>query len=182
MDWVLGFARAKKVYDKIIADKLYATPNAKKVILSKYGTTGAFGDFTQAVADLHKDQIQYQYVESHLTDDPDDLFCALGDFALYVAIKGTASTTEITITHIAIYVRDDFEFNDKGVSGAILSQPLGYWNPVAKKLLKKKAEGYYYASNAAFRTYSTNNKNGGDFLIFSDVKEIKLDAPLVIKK
>lgn len=184
MDWVLSFDRARKVYEKIITDKVLLTPAAVAVIRKKYGkTVGAFGDFTLPVMDLHMEQVQFQQFSASETDDLDDLFCALGNFSFFVAIKGSATAAAINITHIAVYVRDDYEFDDKGfVQKKIMSQVLGYWNHKTLKVSKLPGPDFSYVSNSDFRSYRKGTGTGGDFLIFSDIRVIKLAEPVSIKK
>lgn len=175
MDWVLGYARAKVAHDEILDRKLYLTENAKALIKKKYGPViGNFGDFTLPIPELHKDQIQYQFVEIKAKDGIDDLFVALGDFHFYVAVKGVATAKEITITHIGIYVRDDYEFDGP--------QPLGFWDRATNYGGFNPRKGTP-VGNGSFRSFRKKTNTGGDFLIFSaDLKEIELPKPVVIKK
>nr|WP_254624680.1 DUF6402 family protein [Burkholderia diffusa] len=92
-------------------------------------------------------QFQFQNIPTSATLDGlllTDLTAALGNFNLYTAVGRVAISTEkyfqynnaaktksycidttATITHIYVYVKDNYSFNDKGDGN---SQYLGHWN------------------------------------------------------
>ncbi len=178
MDWVLGFARAKKAYDEILSLKPLKTPNCQKVIKQKYGShIGQFGDFSLPISQLHQHHIQYRLVTSKpLIDvtEVDDLLAALGDFHFYVTLKGVADSKEIRITHVGVHVHDEYEFNGE--------QRLGYWNHETNCGGFNKLKGNT-VTNQSFNKYRESTRQGGDFIIYSkDGKFTELPTPLIIKK
>ncbi|POD68857.1 hypothetical protein BKM17_26635 [Pseudomonas syringae group genomosp. 3] len=137
----------------------------------------------------------------------DDLFGALASFGLYLSASGTvtpdakivdtgsafkvvATNYQIEITHIAIYARDTYDF--------IGEQYLGHWNKngvevIFNYILEEKigtlAPRDYQPSgdppdmklpvgNWSFNEYRKKHSKGGDLLIFSDLKTIRLKRPL----
>ncbi len=174
MSWVLGYARAKKVYDDIIKQKLYVNAAAVAQIKKTHGNKiGAFGDFTLPVPVLDKESIQYRVVGFSLTDPIDDLSAALGNFTFRVVVKGCATAGAIGITHIGIYVKDSFDFQG--------NQHLGYWNKATKYGGRNPFKGTV-VSNSDYRAYSQRTGFGGDFQVFSDLVVIKLSPHEVILK
>lgn len=176
MAWLFGFGRVRDARDEIQKLKLLQTKNCVALIKKKYGSTiGAFGDFTLPVSELHQHQMQYRLVKSGWSfSGIDDLFCALGDFHLYVTVKGIADAKEIKITHIGIHMRDEYEFNG--------DQKLGYWNKDTNYggFIRPRGTG---VSNESFNKHRTETGRGGDFEVFSkDVTVIELPKPLIIKK
>jgi hypothetical protein len=171
MNWVLGFPRAKTVYDDLINNKL-TDKAAIAVIKKKYGkTVGNFGDFTLPVPILQKDNIQHEQVD--IPSKVDDMFCALGHFSIYVMVKGVATNDAINITDIGLCVMDSYDFNG--------FQPLGFWNNLTNYGGFDPLDGTY-VSNASFRAYRKKSGMGGDYLVYSDLIVIKLAKPLIIPK
>ena len=174
MSWVLGYARAKKIYDEIINQKLYVNAAAKAQILKTHGNKdGAFGDFTLPVPVLDKESIQFRVVGFGLTDAIDDLSAALGNFTFRVVVKGCATKGAIGITQIGIYVKDSFDFQG--------DQDLGYWNKATNYGGRNPFKGTL-VSNSDYRAYAQKTGFGGDFLVFSDLVVIKLSPHEVILK
>ena len=89
----------------------------------------------------------------------------MGGFQLQVAVTGQVlsapGATQILIDEIAIYVKDPFDFND--------DQFLGVWGDRDDPI-----------NNSDFRKWRNDNHLGGDFQVFSDVKQIKLNPPDVV--
>lgn len=172
MSWVLGYARAKKVWDEIIDQKIYVNAAAKKEIVTmlkrtgKYTSGGTFGKLSGDVETLDKDYIQQRGVGS-FTDPIDDMFAALGKFNLRVLVKGevcvSGSTRTIRIDKIGVYVSDSYDFTGW--------QPLGYWNSTTNYVGINPLYGDY-VENADFRKHG----GGKDFKVFSDIK-IKTITP-----
>jgi hypothetical protein len=168
MDWVLKFARAKSVYEKIIKERIWTNPASLKRIgefqKQKPNVVGQpVGDLSKPVTVIDKEWINSRPVGSW--HDFDALAGALGRFHLQVAIAGKvlaiatwAEIMQVSIEEVGIYVKKSFDFNG--------SQFLGFWgyrdDPV---------------SNVDFRNWRERNKTGSDFLIFSDVKRTRLTKP-----
>lgn len=115
----------------------------------------------------------------------DDMTAALANFSLYVAVAGSVRLhfpasaqniplNELTITDVAIYVRDSFDFEE--------DQPLGCWddqrNAVALEWSTAKTihtgRELTCVDNKTFRDWRRQYNRGGDFLVFSDVKQVHL--------
>jgi hypothetical protein len=227
MDWVLSFERAKQVYDKLLADKIWTNAAAQKEIanwldrkklLEYFPGTQTFGDLTQSVLDLEFHYINFRtsgeaYAKgacglgtvifrnsrplANLLPPPpfvDDLDAALGAFTFYVVVAGTVAKPindpakptvewklgyDVTIDEIGVFIRDSFDF--KG------DQILGYWaypEPFASGLYKGRFpsgyvsalpfEGGELVTNDDFRKYRAQTGKGGDFLVYSDLKRMRV--------
>jgi len=207
--WVLTFERAKSVYDQIFADKIYANPAAQREIakmLKRKGLLDAikkarilkdkakkdktledkdladavksnFGDFSRPVPEIDADYINERAVGS-IWDPLDDMYAALGKFNLRVAVKGfiklspdpSTLTYVVNISEVGVYLRDSYDFNG--------DQSLGYWNASTNYGGGNPFKGTPVA-NSDFRDWRTANKKGGDFLVFSDLKIVKISPPAV---
>ncbi|KAF0836272.1 hypothetical protein FNL37_2580 [Methylovorus glucosotrophus] len=199
---------------------------------------------------LHK-RFQFQHADVPMLDvianlktayqgvGMNDLAAAIGNFSLYAAIASAEIRVArynrydpvpwrqclhatVTITHVYVYARDYYSFNDAGHS---VSQYLGHWNHrgviialdgaiadvISKKLASKrrfelandaryylpsipdhidkpvdiksqlrKGNVYYPIRNRDFRRWRELKIRGGDFVIYSDLKRIKLTKPIVV--
>ncbi|MCC8393622.1 DUF6402 family protein [Paraburkholderia sp. MMS20-SJTR3] len=138
---------------------------------------------------------------------PDDLTGSLGAFNIYASIahvmihrEGNGTVAEVSA--IYIYVKDSYDFTDK--AGEV-SQYLGHWGqngvivlayngamshinkpklyfsyPVAMGNPKVKGNVYYPIHNKDFREWAIRHKRGGDFVIYSDRKLVRIDPPLKV--
>lgn len=156
-----------------------------------------------------------------------DLTASLAAFAFYATVaranikrkiynkyntpSGTqhCAHSQVEVTHIYVYARDSYSYNDKGPS----SQYLGHWNKTGVIILPSAAAASFALSNQKHIGFEAGNDSippfpvdiagkllgkdvyqpirnrdflnwrdkkgrGGDFLIYSDLKLIKLDPPL----
>ncbi|HDR9492756.1 DUF6402 family protein [Burkholderia stabilis] len=134
---------------------------------------------------------------------PDDLTGALGSFNLYAAVERAEISfdgTTAAITHISVYVKDNYTF---GTEPGEPSQYLGHWNarsvnlvpatlamhafgrswidyPVGVGDLRKKENFLYPVRNQDFRAWQTKHRRGGDFVIYSDRRIIRLRYPVYV--
>jgi hypothetical protein len=117
------------------------------------------------------------------TDDLDDVYGALGSFAIKVAatrfrtLSNDNGFPAISIEEVGLYVRDTYDFLNVDDD-----QLLGYWNwngvirpgPVDflahPDYIDRNKERYFKVTNGTFNQYRSQQKKGGDFLIFSTVK------------
>jgi hypothetical protein len=178
MSWVLGFARAKTVYDKMFSDKIWQNDAGKREIskvLDSLGITAQmkaspgksieFGDLASAnVITIEATYLQSRSCENGTIQD--GLAAALANFNFRLAIKGSASfaggKTQVSVKAVGVYVKDSYDFiNDGSFNWLCLcrDQPLGSWD-----------KGVGSVSNDTFNNWRTANGKGGDFLIYSDVK------------
>lgn len=223
LDWILSFERVKKIYQSAISSSLFGSygfdiPEAKIQLAKRLKQAGLFTTKAEIFGDLlmpaiwqHEHwQFRFFRIDTAFIDrlkvkinGLDDLFGALGGFALYLSAFGrvvpvtevkrvgslaktTVSKYEIEITHIAIYARDTYDF--------IGNQYLGHWNKngvevVSFYVLEDKQGALkpndYKPSgdppdiklpvgNWSFNDYRKKHDKGGDLLIFSDVKIVRL--------
>ena len=187
MDWVLGFHRARVVFDEITNQKLWVNDAAKEEIANLLRKLGKlqqkkvdFGNLTLPMPTLDNNYIQFRAVGNMLTDPIDGLFAALGRFVFRVVVQGSVdyrvigSTPrhEVQITDVGIYVYDIFDFGG--------FQPLGFWNASTNYAGRNPFNGTL-VTNKDFRDWRDNKQlslgKGGDFLVFSDLKTIHLSPP-----
>jgi len=138
---------------------------------------------------------------------PDDLTGALGAFNIYAAVTGVSfdlRNKSATVTHIVVYVRDGYSFEGQSDSR---SQYLGHWSKngviiVPSYEVANLAETpwvdfpvvagstvanlydpgmvYYPVRNRSFREWQARHQRGGDFIIFSDWKSMRLEKPITV--
>jgi hypothetical protein len=178
--FILTFPRARAVYDQLLGARIWANPAAQMQIedwLRRSGRlaggTRRFGDFTQPFPGLDRVHINFRTVGFGVTDS-DDLAAALGNFAFHVIIKGDVSTSVsgrylVTIDEVGIYARDSFDFNG--------DQFLGYWDSSDDSVSMLNGLSGDRVDNERFRDYRRRHGRGGDFLVFSDIKTVRLSPP-----
>ncbi|WP_211443214.1 DUF6402 family protein [Collimonas humicola] len=140
---------------------------------------------------------------------PDDLLGALGSFMFYAALGYaqfewlSPKKVKATVTHIVVYMKDTYSFYDRSTHAG--SQYLGHWNrngarvvpvnlvlsvnrknnwfdyPIATNLPWKTTNVYYPVYNKDFRNWQKKYQQGGDFLLFSDPKTIRLTTPITME-
>jgi hypothetical protein len=137
---------------------------------------------------------------------PDDLTGSLGAFNLYAAIAQADFDLDgksATITHIVVYVRDSYSFEGPLDTS---SQYLGHWSqdgviivpgyaaasaaksrwvdvPVvtgSPSNVSKKGKVRYPIRNCSFKAWQMKHQRGGDFIIYSDFKPIRLKRPIKV--
>ncbi|WP_423371827.1 DUF6402 family protein [Burkholderia sp. LMG 32019] len=135
---------------------------------------------------------------------PDDLTGALGSFNFYAAVgyaHFNQDGSHVTITSIIIYIKDNYTFTT--VEGQA-SQYLGHWNrngaaivpaslaagaagiswidyPIAIGDMRVPGNVYYPVRNSSFRQWQQRYRRGGDFVIFSDHRYIRLREPIQLR-
>jgi RHS repeat-associated protein len=186
--WVLTFQRAKDVYNKIFSEKAFVNDAAKRRIVRMLDRKGLFGhgndyitfDFVSgSVVDTDKagDFVNERYVGSQL-NTPDDMVASLARFKLRMTIKGAVCAGSVVyINEVGVYAWDTYDFNDDSATTnpqTWVSQPLGFWNPKTGYVGRLPLGDY--VSNATFQEYREKTHQGGDFLIYSDMKVTKLDT------
>ncbi|MFM9926490.1 DUF6402 family protein [Variovorax sp. H27-G14] len=220
IDWVLKFARAQRGLNRLML-QLETTAARREIAnaLRPYGNRRHIWPWLECQGDIvrfHKEfQFQQTPVEGTLSQKltqfftqslfneglPDDLTCALGSFNLYVAISYAwfdHSNKSAVVTHISIYVKDNFTFTDE-IRKA--SQYLGHWNrnhvaivaaheaaalanigwidyAVVQGSLYAKDAVLYPVKNSDFRAWQKKHNQGGDFVIYTDRLTMKLDTPI----
>lgn len=164
MDWVLGFSRAKEIFDKLVEERIWTNDASRerlaKMVKSK-AAGASLGDLSLPATQVDPSWINSRSCTSGLNVDA--LTAALGAFVLQVAVAGTVTAragaaATVSIDEVGVYVKDSFDFNG--------TQFLGFWGHRDTPV-----------SNATFREWRTKFKQGGDFQVFSDIKRIKLKTP-----
>ncbi|MDI3382167.1 DUF6402 family protein [Xenophilus aerolatus] len=127
---------------------------------------------------------------------PDDLTGALGSFNFYAAVRYARFEPSpvgrvAIVTDISVYVRDPYEFSDE--------QYLGHWSPghvavvpshqvgrgwlnypVADGSVYEKDSVLYPVTNKDYREWRAKHNQGGDFMIYTDRVNVKLDSPIKV--
>ncbi len=129
---------------------------------------------------------------------PDDLTGALGAFNFYAAVafarfEPAGAYTRAIVTHIAVYVRDPYEFSD--------DQYLGHWSPshvavvpahqvaggtgwleypVVQGSVYDKDSMLYPVTNKDYRDWRQRHQQGGDFMIYTDRLTVRLASPIKV--
>lgn len=135
---------------------------------------------------------------------PDDLTGSIGSFNIFAAVRYAYfnhSRRTAVVTDISVYVRDGFTFiDDVGAT----SQYLGHWNrshvavvpahqlaamanldgvnyAVTEKNARAKDSVLYPVRNKDFRDWQAQHGQGGEFVIYTDRLNIKLDPPVTVR-
>jgi hypothetical protein len=190
MDWILKYARAKNAYEKLFnrnSDKYFASGHALEILRTnleqQFNLLGSpnqlsFGDFTKRGFSLHDQQTQFSPV---LDVKLDDLGGSLGRFNFYAVPQGQAirnpdGSIFITIFKVGVYAHDSYDFND---DIPLLKCDLGAWQAPNKVRLTDKT-GYTCVNNIDYRNFAAATGQGGNFFVFSDVKEVTLKRPITM--
>jgi hypothetical protein len=189
--WVLKFPKAKLVYDRLVREKIWANPAAQAQLESVLQRKGFFdkpsnmsrsnrvGDLGLPVEIQDADHINFRSVTFDILGDPlDDMFAALANFNLRVVVSASVEPLDntrsifdeyrVTIDEVGVYVADSYDF--------VGPQELGFWDDSDNSAGKSPLSGTR-VTNADFRAWRTANGKGGDFLVFSDGKRIRLAPP-----
>lgn len=203
MKWALDYSRARGTYNKLIRERAWANPAAqgeiKKLLKRKNLLTDAtqrFGQLSGAVDLLDADYVQYRglgsgysgvysgasadtyyglyyYGASYYGGGMDDMMAALGNIVFRVLVSGTVTPAgsghDVTIDKVGIYLRDSYSFEN--------DQHLGFWDDSDNSVSAVNFLSGTRVSNKSFRDWRAANGKGGDFLIYSDVKQISLAKP-----
>ena len=228
LDWILGFRRAEIAYQSILnhrgsilSGSAVYNEKLKEQLVRRIRNAGLFASDARTFGDLARTPIwqhenwQVQLVKVDVESNDrlqlkfeglDDLFGALGGFALYLAAYGTVTPNVkvfpsggpnsrmvkrylIEMTHAVIYAKDTYDFNDQ--------QYLGHWNRegVEVKMMVAVQDTLgtvdpdiytpfgdapdikFPVGNESFRRYRGKHGKGGDLLIFSDMKVERFASP-----
>jgi hypothetical protein len=197
MKWLLTYPRAKAVYDSIFKEQVYANKASQDRLLTRLVTSYYLQSISSWSQHLSSSRTRFKiggdpgpnvrlreklYVNSRACNDPaiykptlaDGLTAALANFNFFVLIKGEATDNgkgyDVSIAEVGVYVRDSYDFEDD--PGAWFSQPLGVWR------LPGMMSVPHYVTNSDYRDYRTATKQGGDFLIYTDVLWTPLFTPV----
>lgn len=197
MDWVLEFARAREVYDKLIAERIWLNEAARREIVKLLARKNALGNGKQRFLlprmqlALENEAIQFRMVGGNmdmLIGPMDDLRAALANFTFRVVVAGSvepeliaqkvasgaplkvaSGNYRVTIDEVGIYVKDSYDFND----AAGEDQDLGNWNLNSNTVGRTGLNGGFSVHNSDFRKWRVANQKGGDFLVYSDLRVLR---------
>lgn len=197
MDWVLAFARAREVYDKLVAERIWLNEAARREIVKLLARKNALGTAKQRFLlprmqlTMESEAIQFRVVGGNmdmLIGPMDDLRAALANFTFRVVVAGSvepemidrqvASGTPVkvasgnylvTIEEVGISVKDSYDFND--ATGE--DQDLGNWNMESNTVGRTGLNGGFNVHNSDFRKWRAANQKGGDFLVYSDLRVLR---------
>jgi hypothetical protein len=189
----------KKIWTSEAAQKVLANQLQRSGIFSVHlNAQWSFGNLGLPVEQLHPNNMNHVAV-SELVPTLDDLTAALANFSLYIAVAGfvrKASTRrnarpkgaprsraleggrggwpgyEVTVTEVAVWMMDSYDFEG--------DQDLGWWDEQRNSVLRgplPDSKYYTQVTNKKFRDWQDQNSKGGDFLVFSDKKIIRLPRP-----
>jgi hypothetical protein len=139
-----------------------------------------------------------QFLDRNITAGgvPDDLTGALGSFNLYAAVdyarfESSPAGRVAVITDVSIYVRDPYEFSGE--------QYLGHWSPSHVAVVPARQLGgswlsypvvdgsayekdsvLYPVTNKDYRDWRQQHGQGGDFMIYTDRVNVKLNSPIKV--
>ncbi|WP_221623325.1 DUF6402 family protein [Burkholderia ubonensis] len=234
---------AARATTKVLAPVIQKRFSAGQV--NAAGTPIDTSPFLKDLLQFHIDWgFQYQHVSSADTLDGTsmtDLTGALANFNFYAAIgKATVAGERYykyegknkifclepvaQITHIYVYIKDSYSFNDESSSK---SQYLGHWNknglvlsyvaaandffkssnlnvgnstiekwrylpegdevnkPIDKRTSRFRKflakDVYWPVHNKTYRDWRSAHNRGGDFMVYSKPKLIRLDKPIILK-
>ena len=195
MSWVLSFERAARVFDQMVSDRIWMNEAGRNRIANVLVTNGLlpsvqggsrkFGELPENICPpphfmiaLHdKFHIQTRtFQQSALGAPMDELTAALANFSFHVIAVGevrhmgrdqTGSRYQVSIRRVGIYVRDTYDFDDRG---SFFAQPLGFWACSPEYAGKDPLRGRY-VTNATLNEWRDKHGKGrgGDFLVFSDI-------------
>lgn len=210
IDWVLGFPRAKQVFDKFCKEwdsqKAIETLRDRRLRGAgwKPGATVAIGQGLMSAKELDMSAQVNRATFGEYSDTFDDLYGAIFKATLKVAVVGrTRYSSQLSkdifeIEKLGVYVRDTYDFNSDWFTDAAAG--LGIWS--RDRLLSKaetaeyranqanapigwmanhiKYKGFVPVKNRDFRRWQEKHGTGGDFFVFSDVKWLQPGTAYVV--
>ncbi|MBI3897430.1 MAG: hypothetical protein HY308_03930 [Gammaproteobacteria bacterium] len=204
MEWALRFSRVSGAYLQLLNG--WRTPAGlallrDRIDRSPKGKIGwRFGDLSQPGKALDQ-TCQVNFMElGNLSDPLDDFFGGIARASLKIAVSGVVTPLKlgrysIAVDEVGLYLRDTYDFNDDSYD--LISQPLGYWgfqgvqrgvklrwdieiDEVYANKDDVPADRVYAVQNEDFRHYRNKYGKGGDFVIYSDVRRVRLPVPIVL--
>ena len=204
ISWVPGFARARRVYDDLIRDRIWSNSAGQGAVGNMLRRKGlltqreqVFGRLFDPVPQQDRDYVNQRPAGGYSSFD--DLTGTLGAFNFRVVVAGTvkphpdAAGTRarpgqsragsgflVRITEVGVYVRDSFDFEG--------DQYLGCWSDAPHAFLPimppTPSHGVVFTQpvcmpvgNRDFRVWRDRHGRGGDFLVFSDLQRVVLPKP-----
>lgn len=212
MSWLMGYPSAVKAVNELLA-KCCST--ASMAMTAKrlrrlgwdghgsytFGRKNIIGRPSMSARELEQ-YYQNNYLSvgsnaaSHMIFDTlDDIYGALGTYALKCAIFGTAYFSEgkryLNAEWTGVYVKDFYDFNND----SSWDQPLGLWTEAGivtksrtgisiingmRVYTGKKFQKISAVFNSDFLKYREKTGKGGDFIVFSDVYWKKISGTYIL--
>jgi hypothetical protein len=179
--WVLTFPRAKTVFDSMVRDKVWKSDKAKPVFASRLrllgvgpNTSKCMDISSKSTVDQHPLQVNVKAVPMS-TIALDDMDAALGHFSIYVVplvfdVAPEVGKLRVTLYSVGFHVWDSYDFEGHEI--------LGWWDEITNIGSSLPGiPGTTEADNGDFRDWRTANGKGGDFLVYSDVKQVTISPP-----
>jgi hypothetical protein len=202
MNWILGFSRAKTVYDKLVKDQIWQNAAAQKEIVNMLRSKGllsgtvakSFGNFSAPVDQQHADNVNfrafkdgdydtnylgayYGYYSYYGYNTMDGLTAALGRFTFYALVSGTVTPVTSggkTSYQISITEAAVYVRDSYDFEGF---QPLGFWDDSDNSVSPTNFFSGTLVTNGSFRDWRKTNGRGGDYLIYTDLVRLPLARP-----
>jgi hypothetical protein len=177
--WLLGYERAKQVYQEILDDRIWENGAARidlleilrlKGLITSTPTTFAIPAGSGKVVDPdHFQSRALSFLDAY--SELDDLTAAMARFDFRLVAGGRVEPVgddhRITIEEIGIYVRDQYEFQGR-------QPPLGFWDETSNSVSRNPLSGVP-VFNHHFRAWRDATGKGGDMVIFTDVQRHALN-------
>ena len=196
MSWLLSFNSAFQIYSAMLTDEVWCNEPAKKELwkqikkspitlpkviddeksfnfLNEKIVLDSSKNAYMTIADVYHHQSRPFEVDWREIEDKDlnDLLGALGKFDFRIAsagkIKKIEKGFEITITRIGVFIRDQYDFIDESIK----NQPLGRWDVKNKTPHRHSSSTTFTLYNSDYLNYSQETGKGGDYILYSDIKE-----------
>lgn len=204
MEWALGYARVQAAMARLKAN--WASPAGvlmlkRRIVNQNRAQCWRFGDLSLP-AKILDDTCQVNFLVFGRWSDPlDDFYGAMGEAQLKIAVSGIVTSqgtgrTKVEIDQLGFYLRDSYDFND---GDSFISQPLGCWGfggvecgartrltvPIAGVTVDEEpsvVQRYkYLVQNSDFRRWSARNRQGGDFMVLSNMHKVHLPFPMKLE-
>lgn len=180
LEWLESFLRAKTVLEEISDPLVWFNEAAQRQLCEEIADQGGFTDrrtpfgnnLAQPIQSLDRHFVQERTVndgildQTRALDDPDHLDAALHAFSFRTVMSGYTEPSNgkhmVVVEKVGVYARDQFEFGG--------FQVLGFWDCANRRYARDNRLGASLVLNSDFRQYRDRTGQGGDYLIFSDLR------------
>lgn len=190
MDWALGFSRCVPMFEDLVMhwNSPKGITRLKGCLEDAGWTRGAsisLGSTRMCARELEEtSQVNFSKFGQAM-DTLDDMYGALGNAIFKLAVVGRTKQSAVygrevfEVDKLGVYIRDTYDFTDDFHG----SEPLGIWS--RKRILNKLEtaaylgyspvmiaqtfQGFVPVFNRHFRRWQQVHKEGGDFVVYSDV-------------
>jgi hypothetical protein len=200
--WALTFGRARQVYDRLLLERIWSNQPAKLVVARMLRRKGllstqevSFGRLSDPVPVQDADYVNERGAGTATSFD--DLTAALGKFLFRVVVAGTVvpvpaaqgsaprtAAFRVRVTEVGVYIRDSFDFEGNQSPGCWSDAQPPRFSPILTPAFGPGGGAVFMpqmiltsVGNRDFREWRQRNGRGGDFLVFSDMKRLRLTTP-----